>query len=675
MKKYSDYDRLDPKTERFAKSEDNDRLLFEIHDWPRIKNKMDKGQRVSGNDLFSAEFYASDEMYKAIKRYHALFVENELDEKDALPPEGDDVLPEERKQSILRRTNKAREGTADVLRVKNKQVKKFWESIYADWLWNEHGIGNQGEKRPYTLEEALDLNAKDGDDDFLVILKAEKEQEKVETNNAANETNPNTFIGPLQENELAKSAPILFDPTLMVANEQIIVEEETSTEIEEVVEIEEEVVEDPRDKERPLIDVVNGLTATQKILFHWDETVKLFKTVNPIGGSLHTWEFNRWVRMALRDGWKEGDPIPNARIVREVDRKNGHPVYEALNYNAAFAHARKNSPTGKFYFVNIITKYKLPYASGTGLASASAFKNFELNKDRVVDFKKIADFVGDEADEALAQLNAIKYYNDKLLSDHFVEIVYNAQMKLWPNATEKAHWSGLWDAQTEIKFIKYPVELKQKEAAEKERIQKQKEFDAKTGYDNGNGFRKYIIDGVERYVETAVLQNLRNTIKTYYNGADEILEDYKPGNAQFKKDLAFMLTVPEREKILMAYEEEWNVDEEEEEVIVLILTNVPNEQLDDPKLKQMLVKYEKKGLKDWIDYNHNIADFQTARETITGEVDKTAITETMNYVDFADDAEDAAEDLNAKLPMLSAQQVLAMYWSQRYKCLEIFLQE
>ncbi len=670
-----DYNRLDPKTERYNANEEDARFQFETYDWPRIKNKMDNGMGISSNDYASAQFYASDEVFKGIKRYHHLHVENEADD-DAFKILGNGgELSDKRKEAILRRTNQASGKTNLVLKVKNKQVKKFWESVYGDWLWKEHGIGNVAGQRAYTLDEALAMSVSDEDEDFLVVRKAEEKKTQVETNNAANETNTNTFVGPLQENELAKSEPILFDPTLLVVNEQINVEEEVSTEVEEVFEIEEEVEEDPRDKERPLIDVVNGLTAEQKILFHWDETVKLFKTVNPIGSSLHTWEFNRWVRMALRDGWKEGDPIPNARIVREVDRKNGHPVYEALNYNAAFAHARKNSPTGKFYFVNIITKYKLPYSSGTGLASASAYKNFELNKNRVVDFKKIADFVGADASEALAQLNAIKFYNDKLLSDHFVEIVYNAQVKMWPNATDKAHWTGLWDAQTEAKFNRYPIELKQKQDAEKERIRKQKEFDATTGYDNGNGFRKYIIDGVERYVETAVLENLRAMIKTYYNGADEILEDYKPGNAQFKKDLAFMLTVDEREKILMAYEEEWDVDEEEEEVIVLILNNVPNEQLDDPKLKKMLLKYEQKGLKDWIDYNHNIAEFQTARETITGEVDKSAITETMNYVDFADDAEDAAEDLNAKLPKLSAQQVLAMSWSQRYKCLEIFLQE
>jgi hypothetical protein len=667
-----DYNRLDPKIERYKANEEDARFQFETYDWPRIKAKMDKGIEISSNDYVSAQFYATDEVFKMVVRYHKRTREDKQDNLDAFNPDEGNAFPETKKEAILKRTNKATGKSDIVLMVKNKQVKKFWELVYADWLWEEYGIGNVSEKRPYTLDEAFAMNNKDGDEDYLIVRKPE-ESANNQSATLANQTNSNasTFVGPLLENG-NESEDVIVPEIIAETDLNTNTVDNTATTITAATVLE----EDPRDKERPLIDIKKGLTEAQKQLFHWDETVKTFKTVNRIDGNvLRTWEFSRWVCMALRDGWKEGDPIPNARVVREVERKNGHPVYEALNYNAAFAHARKNSPTGKFYYVNIITKYELPYASGTGLASASAYKNFQLNKDRKVDFKKIADFVGPDANEALRQLNAIKFYNDKLLSDHFVEIVYNAQIKLWPDKKDKAHWTGLWDSQTETKFNNYPAELKQKQDAEKERVRKQNEFDATVGYDDGNGFRRFVIDGQNRYVEMAVLEKLRKTIKTYYNGADEILEDYKPGNAQFKKDLAFMLEIEEREKILMAYEEEWDVDEEEEEVIVLILTNVPNEQLNDPKLKKLLVKYENKGLKDWIDYNHNIADFQTARESITGEVDKTNTTKMMAYVDFEDDAEDAAEDLNAKLPMLSAQQILAMSWSQRAKCLDIFLQE
>ncbi len=345
---------------------------------------------------------------------------------------------------------------------------------------------------------------------------------------------------------------------------------------------------DPLAEERLKIIPKNAFTEEQKVLFNWDAVLKQFADANkPVGTETFAWwELKRWVRIALKNGWKEGDPIPLARKVQQIGEKNGHPIYSALNYDFAFAYARKHSLTGKFYYVNNITGYELPYSSGTSLAPKSAYKNFELNKDKVVDFEMLRDFSNDQA--SYDEIMKIKFYNDKLLSVAFVKLVQSVQLAIYDNTTDDGAVDGVFTQKVHTDM------LAKKKSDNDARLKKEKE-DALLLGDDGiavpgrTGYFRFMRDGKELIVNKQMLKDLRYQI--YILDDTDPLVDYtdthfKVGDTENVKPVFTLLTLEQRKTLLKAYEAEYWLWEDQEKLVNMMIDYTPSDQ--------------KKGLNDWL---------------------------------------------------------------------------
>ncbi|MCA6365250.1 MAG: hypothetical protein IM638_19615 [Bacteroidetes bacterium] len=506
------------------------------------------------------------------------------------------------------------------------------------------------------------------------------DEEKNTATQNSNEPEPE-FVAPLNPAYVeVMPAPLLNEWEMEMEGDNVVVE---LTSFQETNRETQPAITDPLAEERKKINPKTPLTPEQKIIFNWDNVRKQFAAANaPIGVKLAngrselTWtELDRWTRMALKDGWKEGDKIPLLRDVKYLGDKEGIPRYAALNYDYAFGYARKNSPNGKFWYVNHTTGYEAPIWSGTKLSSNEAGQNYALNINRTVDFKALNDFVKPQGEVYFADIIALNgQYKAQLYSQSFVDLVYLVQMKLFPLPEEKDKRTGIYDNSTHEQFIHYAENQKKKEAQLTQQIRAEELRWATVGEDDGNGYRKYIIEGRALRIKQEELDKFRKIIVENYRDSDEFFENYSPPDKQEKEDLAYILTFHERTQVIAAYAAEWDVDKEEEAVINLLLRNTP------PSQHKMMSAYLKQVEKladfsDWFDNAQQIGEYQTNRELLTGEVNTSPLDDAYNEVDLSDDAEDAAEDLNDELPKLSPGQIAAFDWGRRMNLLEIFLQE
>jgi hypothetical protein len=472
-----DYDRLDPKTERYNASEAHERFMFQEHDWPRIKTKMDKGLSISSNDYASAQFYATDEIFKTIKRYHTLFIENKADAKDASMLAGEKEIPEKRKQLILRRTNKASQGSQILLMVKNKQVKKFWENVYADWLWSEFGIGNEDEKRPFSLEEALAMNEKDGDDDYLVIYKKETKNttsntDQFPTNNiptegqgdevitkelpAVAEEFPTNLNSDPQENHDAEQLNTVSDLTtttqLSNGQDQTISATDISTTTNAVV-------ASPQINLPKPLDHWPSLTPYQLVTelgYNWSEVKTRYRKKNP---GIDDTELNKWIKKAIIEGWRLGDEPKDCREIKiafNID-KNRYEI-EAWFYEDAVTAARK---LGLLETDTFDWKRKLSGETehhGLRLAEPEDWWNFE----HVTLTVELISQLGLVAENDPLAIQVAQITPNPTLSPIFSMLVRQAQEKIYFDDLSKV--TGKLDPQTQIDLrLQFEVAMRKKE--------------------------------------------------------------------------------------------------------------------------------------------------------------------------------------------------------------------
>ncbi|MFN8713617.1 MAG: hypothetical protein ACK5Z2_12280, partial [Bacteroidota bacterium] len=460
-----------------------------------------------------------------------------------------------------------------------------------------------------------------------------------------------------------------------------IAEADEETKNQEDVEPDDTVIEiipeptDPLAVERAKIKLKVPLTAEQQILFNWKGIRKQFAEANkPVGIDELSWdELDRWIRRALKNGWKQGDEIPLLRTVRYLGDKDGIPRYSALNYGYAFGYARKNSPVGKFWYVYNVTGYEAKNWSGTQLSSQEAGQNYALNKNTKIDFKALSDFAGNEAAGYYQEIIALKgQYKAQLYSQAFVNLVYLVQMRLFPSPEEGAKRTGIYNAETHQKFVNYDADqLKQKKELE-QKLKAEELRWATVGEVDGGKYRKYIVEGRTLRVNQEELEKFRAISAKDFTDADEFFEDYHPPTKQEKEDLAFMLTFTERANVLAAYANELDVDKDEEEVVNLILRNTPKSQ------QAMMGGFLKSTNKyvdyaSWFDHDQQISEFNTNNENLTGEVNTEAVQDAYNNVNFKEGVKKSVNDLNSELPSLSPGQIKAFSWEQRKKLLNIFL--
>lgn len=198
------------------------------------------------------------------------------------------------------------------------------------------------------------------------------------------------------------------------------------------------------------------MNATQKEAVKWDEVVAAFKTTNP---RIPQGELDQWIRRNLHEGWTlnvDAPPPIKQTFVAGFDSK-GVPIIEAYSYEHAFAFANQvkrdtNDPQVKKQFESFRWQTRiaktLKYVSGTGYASATAYKNYTTNLNlEPIDFENIANVTNTRY--LLMELNKKKAYSDKLLSDVFVQMVLAVQQKLYPNDIDK--WTGVFDKDTRAK--------------------------------------------------------------------------------------------------------------------------------------------------------------------------------------------------------------------------------
>jgi hypothetical protein len=652
--------------------------------------------------------YQKDDKTAAIRRRRALvmrmqeikrnFFPDETDDKDSGETEGNgdekevstrkrDKVKELIHESVIKYKDEMETNSKFLFRIKARKARRNWDAL-AQLLLEEYKIGKEenGILRAYH-ENEMDEAGTFSEGTFAVYARGEDERRKGTGSQSKGETNntsvPSSDKGDVKTGPAPQTGNTTNSPTAQdKSGGDVTGGENDNAEVK--TKVWETSTKEQRYSEEPRSDVKwnTPLTPEQEEKYHWKESLAQVTQANK------GWDKSTlilYTRRLIQDGWDVNtDEIPSLNNIydREVDAEGRH-VIESASYGAAFAYANKKKKEGDFTYNTFVWKHKVSgkrQISGTSYSSNTAYRNFLANKDKTpeVDFESIATFTGDDGAGFISSIRKIKTYNDKLLSQDFMNLVYKAQEKIWPESENKSKRTGVWDEETYKKFLSYDADQKQKEEKKKQEEQKQKDELAKGKVENG--WWKGTREGRELTVHWQTWQDLKNVIQNDLDASDEFLEDYAAPRPQYKEDLAFVLTASERERILAALAREIDVDESEQKIANMILRNTPPSQYVDmaKTIKWLETQY---GMRSWFSHDETISEYSSLRTKIMGAFDKPnadtedrkVASDAYESVDVTDNSEDAAEDLNKKMPSLSPEQIEKFAWYQRRVLLNIFL--
>jgi hypothetical protein len=564
-----------------------------------------------------------------------------------------------------------------VFRIKKRLALKYWDELAI--ILKEQKIEKTepgGTTRLYRKDEMAEVGRFTDQGYFEVFSRpSQKPQEQVQQSTQNTTTAPAGDQKTSDSGSDGKNTGQQGDSSQDKKPELEVVTVRTATSPEAAADSEPEIKTRYSGTPRSDVSWKKALSKEQEEKYRWSECYKMTKEANPGWGTETVAQFTRRL---LQDGWdidSDGPQKLDTVYADEYDEKGRH-IIEAGTYNQAVRYAKQKKKEGDYSYDTFIWRKKISHHTefqGTAESSATAYRNFEENKGQQVDFATLAQFAGPEAKQYLAKINTRKAYNDKLLSEDFVSLVYLVQQKLYPDESEKANRNGVWDEGSKVKFASYAEDQKDREskiAAE----QKALVDELAAGKPDRNGYWVYVRDGRNLRVHKATLEKLQSIIKSNPRDADDFFEEWTPSNPKEKDDLAYMLTGEERTAFMFAYAKEVDVDDSEQKVLNAILKNTPPSQR--AFVGAMMKWYESKyGMKSWFSEGESLAEYQENRETILGEVDIRSVNEAIDNIDVNDDGEDAAEDLTEEFASLSPGQVKALSWYKRRQLLEIFAQE
>ncbi len=352
---------------------------------------------------------------------------------------------------------------------------------------------------------------------------------------------------------------------------------------------------------------------TEKLGLDYNEVRQTFREANGRHASLDLWVKKSIVEL----GWtKMGDPVPNIheikveyRLRKDMGQMKSIPFIEAYSYEDAFAHAGKlglqRNTDAPFYWVTKIygteRKYRYNFSTREGylnfktvkaaISQTTLITKEYMQKGFFEDLKYLA---GPESAQYYSDIFKKDAWNDRLLSNALVKLVYRSQQRQIDveGITELAP-TGIITTEfilyvknykTREKELKAEAEKRRKEKEEKAKKEAARKQEHREKYGEAiqgkEGYRRYYrgtasVDVVElqyRYMKSA-LKNRSGSNDKFFNQLDK-----RGAWNQLQKDIFFLLTVKERKTALYFFANaSYLSDSREEPSLISLIQHTPSE--------------------------------------------------------------------------------------------------